>query len=273
MLELSRDVAVAAALRAGAFIRQHAGSITADQIRAKGTHDFVTVVDEGAERRILDTLRRAFPDDAFLAEESTSLEHAAAFDGRRWIIDPLDGTTNFTHGVPPYAVSIALQEGDRVTVAVIYEVTTGDLFTAVRGGGAELNGAPIRVSEAATLDDSLIGTGFPFRDFRYVDGYLATMRQFMQATRGLRRPGAAAIDLAWVACGRYDGFFESGLKPWDVAAGLLLVEEAGGQISALPGLDAPLVSGSVIASNGAIHDAMAALCRPLAEAYGPVAGA
>src|SRR5690606_5861738 len=227
--------------------------------------------DEEAQRIVEGHLRTAFPTDAILAEEGADAAAVAAVaDGRRWIVDPLDGTTNFTRGVPPYAVSIALQDGADLVLGVVLDVSHGELFSAVRGQGLRLDGRPAAVSDTATLDAGLIATGFPFRDYRYVRGYLEAFEAFVRATRGVRRPGAAAVDLAWVACGRFDGFFEAGLAPWDVAAGRVLVEEGGGRVSGLPDGADPVFSGGVVASNGRLHDAMREAAAPLGEAYAAV---
>jgi myo-inositol-1(or 4)-monophosphatase len=268
-----RAVAEAAAREAGAFIRAHAGTLGAEAITQKGVHDLVTVVDREAEALVLRHLRAAFPADAVLAEESAAGADLGASDaGRRWIVDPLDGTTNFTHGVPPYAVSIALEEAGRLVVGVVYDVPHDELFAAVRGGGLTRNGAPAGVSDTARLDDALIATGFPFRDFRYLDGYVAAFRAVAQATRGIRRHGAASVDLAWVACGRFDGFFEAGLAPWDAAAGVLLVEEGGGRVEGLPAGAHPVFDGGLVVSNGRLHAALREAAAPLGAAWAARSG-
>lgn len=263
---LERQAAERAARYAADFIRDHAGGLGPDALRDKGTHDLVTFVDEEAERRILAHLREAFPDDAFLAEESAddAPSHEAA---RRWIIDPLDGTTNFAHGVPPYAVSVALEDAGQIVVGVVLDVSSGDLFSAARGAGLTHNGAPARVSDARALDAALLATGFPFRDYRYVDGYLQAFEGAIRATRGVRRHGAAAVDLAWTACGRFDGFFEAGLAPWDVAAGVLLVEEGGGRVSSLVPDGHPVYDGALVASGPELHAALCAIAAPLGAAF------
>ncbi|MDX1421223.1 MAG: inositol monophosphatase family protein, partial [Rubricoccaceae bacterium] len=197
---------------------------------------------------------------------------APVAEGRRWIVDPLDGTTNFTRGVPPYAVSIALQDGAALVLGVVLDVSHDELFSAVRGQGLRLVGAPASVSETHALDGALVGTGFPFRDYRYVAGYLKAFEAVVRSTRGVRRPGAAAVDLAWVACGRYDGFFEAGLAPWDVAAGRVLVEEGGGRVAGLPDGTDPVFSGGVVATNGHLHDVLAAAAAPLGAAYAAAGG-
>ena len=261
------DAATAAAREAGALIRSRVGLV--ENVRAKGVHDLVTEVDEAAERLITERLDAAFPDYATLAEESApDLATVSADAGRpRWIIDPIDGTTNFTHGLAPFCVSIALQDGGDLVLGVVYEIVADELFAAVRGRGLTLNGEPAGVSATAELEDSLVTTGFPFREFDYLDAYLGVMRRFMLGTRGLRRPGSAAADLAYVACGRFDAFFEAGLAPWDVAAGIVLVREGGGRVTGLvPGVD-PLFSGQLAATNGALHGAVLDVAAPLGEAH------
>ncbi len=268
-----RRVAEAAAQAAAAFIRANAGRISERDVRAKTVHDLVTFVDEGAQRIILEHLAAAFPDDTVLAEESDTPEgDGAAHDdaptsGRVWIVDPLDGTTNFTRGVPPYAVSIGLQVDSVATVGVVLDVSSGELFAATRGEGLTVDGVPAHVSETDVLDDALVATGFPFRDYTYVAGYLETFEAMIRATRGVRRHGAAAVDLAWTAAGRFDGYLEAGIAPWDVAAGIALVEAAGGRVTGLWDGGEPTRSGAIVASNGRVHDELVALGAPLAEAY------
>lgn len=267
MYDTEKTVAEAAARAAAEIIRQHAGRLSHRDVRAKGTHDLVTVADEAAQRVILEHLAAAFPDDALLGEE-TAPEDLRPVAGRRWIVDPIDGTTNFMHGVPPYAVSIGLQEDGVGVLGVILEVSSGELFVGERGVGLTVDGVATDVSETRQLDDALIATGFPFRDYRYVDGYLATFERAIRSTRGVRRPGAASIDLAWTAAGRFDGFFEAGLSPWDVAAGIVLVEAAGGRVSALPEGADPVFGGGLVASNGHLHTFLLEVTAPLATAYG-----
>ena len=262
-----RAAAEAAARAAAAFIRGHAGGLDEDAVRAKGTHDLVTFVDEGAQRIILDLLGEAFPDDTLLGEEGASEVQARLADPRVWVIDPLDGTTNFTRGVPPYAVSIGLRVEGEAAVGVVVDVTTGETYAATRGGGAEVDGRPARVATTERLDNAMISTGFPFRDYRYVDAYLEAFEAAIRGTRGLRRHGSAAVDLAWVAQGRFDGFFEAGLAPWDVAAGVALVEAAGGRVAGLwPGAD-PVASGGLVAAAPGVFDALLDLAAPLGRAY------
>lgn len=240
--------AVKAARRAGTIINRGARDLDLLTVSAKGPKDFVSEVDRAAEAAIVETLLTTYPGHAILAEEGTAKGENANAD-HLWIIDPLDGTTNFLHGFPQYCVSIALAHRGVVSQGVIYDPVRNDLFTASRGRGAYLNDRRIRVSKRQHLRDCLIGTGFPFRDGSYLETYLAMMRRMIQNTAGIRRPGAAALDLAYVAAGFYDGFWEVGLNPWDVAAGSLLVIEAGGLVGDLVGDGNYLYSGQVIAAN------------------------
>ncbi len=250
-------VAVRAARRGGEVIREHAGRL--DDVRAKGTNDFVTATDEAAQAAIVETLRDAAPSDEVIAEEGAELDaHPPTSKARRWIVDPLDGTTNFMQQVPPYAVSVALQDGDAVVVGVVLDVTHDELFTAVMDHGLQVNGDPGGVTQTDTLSDAFLATGFPYRRFEHTEEYLAVLERVIRSTRGVRRHGAAAIDLARLACGRFDGFFETGLRPWDVAAGTLLVREGGGHVTDYRdrGGLTPLFDQQVCATNGPIHDAL-----------------
>ncbi|HEX4885007.1 MAG TPA: inositol monophosphatase family protein [Casimicrobiaceae bacterium] len=240
--------AVKAARRAGTIINRGARDLDLLTVSAKGPKDFVSEIDRAAEAAIVETLLATYPDHAVLAEEGTAKGENAQAE-YLWIIDPLDGTTNFLHGFPQYCVSIALAHRGVVSQGVIFDPVRNDLFTASRGRGAFLNDRRIRVSKRQHLRDCLIGTGFPFRDGSYLETYLAMMRRMIQGTAGIRRPGAAALDLAYVAAGFYDGFWEVGLNPWDVAAGSLLVLEAGGLVGDLVGDGDYLYSGQVIAAN------------------------
>jgi len=253
--------AVKAARKAGNIINRGARDIDLLKISAKGPKDFVSEVDHAAEAAIVQTLLGAYPDHAILAEEGTA-KGANADAENVWIIDPLDGTTNFLHGFPQYCVSIALAHRGQVTQAVIYDPCRNDLFTATRGRGAFLNDHRIRVSRRAHLRDCLIGTGFPFRDGSYLDTYLRMMKTMIENTAGLRRPGAAALDIAYVAAGFYDGFWEVGLNPWDVAAASLLVQESGGLIGDLAGEGNFLHGGQVIAANPKIFAQMVTALAP-----------
>ena len=228
------NVAVKAARAAGAIINRAALDVEAVRISQKQVNDFVTEVDLASENTIIETLLTAYPHHGILAEESGST-HGNPDADHVWIIDPLDGTTNFIHGLPIYCVSIALAVKGKVEQAVVYDPTRNDLFTATKGRGAFLNDRRIRVSKRTELKGCLISTGFPFREGDNFQEYLSMMGDVMQRTAGIRRPGAAALDLAYVAAGYTDGFFERGLQPWDVAAGSLLVTEAGGLVGNFTG--------------------------------------
>jgi myo-inositol-1(or 4)-monophosphatase len=253
--------AVKAARRAGSVINRGARDLDMLTVTAKGPKDFVSEVDRAAEAAIVETLHATYPDHAILAEEGTA-RGANASAEHLWIIDPLDGTTNFLHGFPQYCVSIALQHKGQITQAVIYDPVRNDLFTATRGRGAFLNDRRIRVSRRQHLKECLIGTGFPFRDVGRLDLYLQMMRAMTLEAAGIRRPGAAALDLAYVAAGYYDGFWEVGLNPWDVAAGSLLIIEAGGLVGDLEGEGTFLYGGQVIAANPRIFAQMVKLLAP-----------
>jgi myo-inositol-1(or 4)-monophosphatase len=251
-------IAVKAARRAGNLIHRAADNLDHLTVTKKSHADYVSEVDRAAEQAIIQTLLEAYPTHAILAEES-----GAHGDSENiWIIDPLDGTTNFLHGYQQYSVSIALQQNGVLTQAVVYDPTKNDLFTATRGRGAYLNDRRLRVSKRKELVDSLIGTGFPYSKFDHLDAYLNILRDMMQKTSGLRRPGSAALDLAYTAAGRYDGFFETGLKPWDMAAGCLLITEAGGLVGDLQGNDSFLKTGHICAGNPKIFAQMLQLIAP-----------
>ena len=227
-------------------------------VREKSRADLVTDVDEASERLILGRIRAAFPGDAIVAEESAA---ATVRRGRRWVVDPIDGTTNFVHGHPFVAVSIALVDDDGPAVGVVHAPFLGEVFHAVRGGGAFLDGAPIRVSPEPELARSLLATGFPFKQGKGdLDAYLLLVADAIRNSRDVRRAGSAALDLAFTAAGRVEAFFEIGLAVWDVAAGMLLVTEAGGRVTGWPGdAEPPLVTGRILASNGRIHGELEAL--------------
>ena len=246
------NVAIRAARAAGAIINRAALDVEAVRISQKQINDFVTEIDHASEETIIDTLLTAYPNHGIHAEESGRTRGNSKSD-HVWIIDPLDGTTNFIHGFPVYCVSIALSVKDRVEQAVVYDPTRNDLFTATRGRGAYLNDRRIRVSKRTRLAESLVSTGFPYRKGDDFPTYLKMMGEVMQRTAGLRRPGAAALDLAYVAAGFTDGFFETGLKPWDVAAGSLLVTEAGGLIGNFTGETGHLEQAECLAANPRVY--------------------
>ena len=242
------NTAVKAARAAGKVINYGSQNLDRLTIHSKRSNDYVSEIDHKAEQAIIEILLDAYPKHAILAEESGATGIADDTE-YQWIIDPLDGTTNFLHGFPQYAVSIALLHRGQLSQAVIYDPVRNDLYTASRGRGAFLNERRIRVSKRDKLQDALIGTGFPYRDFTHLDAYTAMFRDLVQKTSGLRRPGSAALDLAWLAAGNTDGFFEIGLNPWDIAAGCLLILEAGGLVSDFAGNENYLESGNVVAGN------------------------
>ena len=255
------NVAIRAARAAGAIINRAALDVEAVRISQKQVNDFVTEVDHASEEAIIDTLLTAYPNHGIHAEESGRTRGNPRSD-HTWIIDPLDGTTNFIHGFPVYCVSIALSIKGRVEQAVVYDPSRNDLFTATRGRGAYMNDRRIRVSKRTRLPESLISTGFPFRKGDDFPTYLKMMGDVMQRTAGLRRPGAAALDLAYVAAGFTDGFFETGLKPWDVAAGSLLVTEAGGLIGNFTGEAGDLEQAECLAANPRVYAQLVQVLRP-----------
>ncbi len=252
-------IAIRAARLAGDIINRGALDLNRITVERKQNNDFVSEIDRHAEEVIIQTLRESYPDHAFLCEES-------GFQGSkdaeyRWVIDPLDGTTNYLHGLPHYAVSIAVYEAEHPKYAVIFDPVNNNLFTAGRGKGAYLNNRRVRVSKQLTLQDSLIGTGFPYKNFKDLDAYVEIMKDLMQKVAGLRRPGAASLDLAYVAAGYYDGFWEFGLNPWDIAAGALLVQEAGGRVSDPMGDQYFMETGNIIAGNPKVFDQLLTLIQ------------
>jgi myo-inositol-1(or 4)-monophosphatase len=239
------NIAIRAARAAGDSIVREMDRVSDISIDIKGKNDFVTEVDKQAEYIIIETIKNAYPDHAFLAEESGK----SGDSDYVWIIDPLDGTTNFLHGFPHFAVSIALQCKGRLDQAVVYDPIKQELFTASKGKGAQLNNKKIRVSPKKNIDGALLGTGFPFKEEHDVDKFIKNFKSFYPKAAGIRRAGAASLDLAYVACGRLDGFWEYDLKPWDIAAGALLVQEAGGINSEISGGLDYMESGDIICAN------------------------
>jgi myo-inositol-1(or 4)-monophosphatase len=237
------------AKQTGQFIRSEARNFTAEKIEYKGKNDMVSYVDKTAEERIIAALRHIIPEAGFIGEENTNNKMAETYN---WIIDPLDGTTNFIHGIPTYAVSIALKMNNELVIGVVYEVERDECFYAWQGSKAYLNGKEIHVSDNPTLEKSLIATGFPYYDFKRQQNYMALFNEVMQKCHGLRRIGAAAVDLAYTACGRFDAYFEYNLKPWDIAAGILIVKQAGGQVFDFDGGDNALTTCDIIATNGKV---------------------
>ncbi len=258
-------VAIKAARRAASVITRAALDMQNVRVENKSVNDFVTSADLAAEQEIIRVIQQAFPQHAILSEEAGQI--GRSHSDFTWIIDPIDGTTNFIHGIPQYAVSIALRYKDDIVAAVVYDVAKNELFSAARGHGAFLDNRRIRVSACKDLNKALIGTGFPFRSEDDFEGYMDTFMRVTRRTAGVRRPGSAALDLAWVACGRYDGFWESGLKPWDIAAGALLVQEAGGLITDLKGGEDWLLSGQVCAGTPRVFGQL----LPIVGNVGPIA--
>lgn len=256
------NTAVKAARRAGGIINRASLDRSALEVRAKGKNDFVTQVDRAAEAAIVDVLRKAYPDHAILGEESGNLPPAgAAKADYLWIIDPLDGTTNFIHGFPQFCVSIAVQYRGATAHGVVYDPGRNELFTASKGRGAFLDDRRIRVTRCAQLTDALVGTGFPFREVGRIDLYLRQLRAMMEGTAGVRRAGAAALDLAYVAAGRLDAFWELGLSPWDMAAGALMILEAGGLVGDLSGEAEYLAKGEIAAATPRVFPQLLAALR------------
>jgi myo-inositol-1(or 4)-monophosphatase len=247
------NIAVRAARRAGSIINRAALGGDPLVVKSKRANDFVTQVDRAAEEAIIEVVRKAYPEHGFLAEESGTTSKDAEY---RWIIDPLDGTTNFIHGFPQYGISIGIEHRGALAHAVVYDPVKNELFTASRGRGAFLNDRRVRVSKCTRLQDALIGTGFPFKEVSRLELYTRQLARFMQSAAGVRRAGAAALDLAYVACGRLDGFWELGLSPWDMAAGTLLIQEAGGLVADLRGESGFMESGDIAAATPKIFPAL-----------------
>jgi myo-inositol-1(or 4)-monophosphatase len=255
------NIAIRAARRGAEIIARSIPKLESIEIHAKDRHDYVTEVDRAAEREIIEVIHHHYPDHAILAEESG----ASGNHETRWIIDPLDGTTNFLHGFPIYAVSIACEVRGRLEVSTVFDVLRQELFTATRGAGAQLDNRRIRVSQRRALEGALLATGFPFRANADLDSYLEMLRALMPLVAGVRRAGSAALDLAYVAAGRVDGFWELGLKPWDTAAGVLLITEAGGHVSRIGGEPYQL-GGDICAGTPKVHAALLAALAPMVGA-------
>lgn len=252
------NIAIRAARDGGRILMRYFDRVDAIKVETKSRNDFVSDVDRAAEEAVIQTISKAYPKHAILAEESG--EHDG--NGYQWIIDPLDGTTNYLHGFPQFAVSIALRDKGQLLCGVVYDPVREELFHATRGEGAYLNDRRIRVTARKGMQGALLGTGIPFRDLRYKEEYFGMMQDLIVDSAGVRRPGSAALDFAWLAAGRIDGFWELGLSPWDFAAGALLVREAGGVVSDLAGGDRYLETGNVVAAGVKLHPAMLAIIKP-----------
>ena len=253
------NIGIRAARKAGDIIFRSLNRLDSIKVASKEHNEFVTEVDQKCEREIIKVIQASYPDHAFLGEETG----ASGENECVWIIDPLDGTTNFIHGLPQFAVSIAMQRSGRLEHGIVYDPMRQELFTASRGEGAQLEGKRIRVTTRPRLDGALIGTGFPYRaNAEHVDEYLAMLKAVLAETAGVRRPGAAALDLAYLAAGRLDAFWEIGLKPWDMAAGVLLVQEAGGIVTGFLGKSDYMETGNILAGTPRVQRAMLSLLRP-----------
>jgi len=246
------------AREAGAFIRSEVEGLRVRNVEVKGLHNFVTEVDKRSESLIVSRLRQILPQAGFIAEEGTGVRSE---DQYNWVIDPLDGTTNFIHGLPPYSVSIALMSGQEVVVGVVYEVSLDECFYAWKGGAAFLNERPIQVSTRSTVDDSLIATGFPYYDYNQLQPYMACLEYLLRHSHGVRRLGSAAADLAYVACGRFEAFYEYGLNPWDVAAGALIVQCAGGVVTDFGGGPGYVFGKELVAAAATVHPEFLSLVK------------
>jgi len=239
-----------AARETAAFILEESKEFDITRTEIKGHNDFVSYVDKGAEKMLVERLSLVIPEAGFITEEGTIKKSGIKYC---WVIDPLDGTTNFLHGLHPYAISIGLMENDEAVAGVVYEVKGNEIFKAWRDGGAWLNNNAIHVSKAPKLSDSLVATGFPYIDFNRLEAYMNCLTHLCKHTHGIRRLGSAAIDLAYVACGRFEVFYEYGLKPWDVAAGILLVREAGGRVTDFSGNDNNVKGEEILAANSSVY--------------------
>ncbi len=244
---------IAVVKKAGGFIKSQLGKVKSGDIEEKALNSLVSFVDKEAEKMLVEGLSAIMPEAVFLTEEDTVENQEGEW---QWIIDPLDGTTNFLHQLPVFSVSVALRHQEELVVGIVYEINLDECFYAWKNGGAYLNDRPVRVSESGTLEQCLLATGFPYYDYSQMQKYLQAFTYFMEHTRGIRRMGSAAVDLAYVACGRFDGFFEYSLNPWDVAAGILLVREAGGQLCDFCGSDNYLFGKEMVATNTNVHTAI-----------------
>lgn len=263
MIEIARQ----AALEAGSILMEHYGRVSAEAIRRKSQNDFLSFVDEQSEQVIVETIRSRYPEHTILAEEGGQTENSSAY---RWIIDPLDGTTNYLAGIPVFAVSIALEYQKELILGIVYDPIRKELFEAQKGQGAYLNGKPITVSTKKTLNESLIATGFPFKTKHFLVSYLQAFEDIFNRSIGMRRMGAAVIDLAYLAAGRFDGFWEIGLQPWDIAAGAVLIREAGGTIKDFWGSDDFLFKHYLLAGNGKIEHEIQTILHKHFHTFQPV---
>jgi myo-inositol-1(or 4)-monophosphatase len=260
--QLCKDVCDLAK-KTGEFLKTEIGKVSAADIEIKGLHDFVTYVDKTSEKAILAELQKLLPEAGFIAEEKTITTKSEKYN---WIVDPLDGTTNFIHRLPCYSVSIALAEKDEIILGVVYEVNLDECFYAFKGGNAYLNGNKIHVSDKRKVSDALVATGFPYYDFSDLKRYMELFTYFLRNSHGIRRLGSAAVDLAYVACGRFEAFFEYGLNPWDVAAGALIVQQAGGKVCDFKGGQNYLFGKEITASNYLLSEEFSGIVKSVFKA-------
>lgn len=244
----------------GDYVRTAGKNLTWQQIEAKGTNDFVTEIDTGAEKRLVTALSKLLPEAGFIAEEQTSTKRGETFN---WIIDPIDGTTNFIHGLPPHSISVALMQHNELVIGIVYEITRDECFYTWKGGKSYCNEHEIHVSSVQTVDKALIITGFPYNDHSRMEAFEKTMHYFMKHSHGLRRLGSAAADLCYVACGRADAFYEYALKPWDVAAGAIILQNAGGEVMNFSGGEDFLFSAELISCNGNLKNELLEVIEPI----------
>ncbi|MGD0711278.1 MAG: inositol monophosphatase family protein [Bacteroidales bacterium] len=242
----------------GSFLKSEISKVKNDDIESKGLHDYVTYVDKASEKKIIERLSEILPEAGYFVEEKTITKHS---DDYNWIVDPLDGTTNYIHGVPCYSVSIALMKKDKVVVGVVYEVNLDECFYAWQGNPAYINSKEIHVSSIPKVTDALLATGFPYYDYSALGKYMILFTYFLQNSSGIRRLGSAAVDLAYVACGRFEGFFEYGLNPWDVAAGAFIVQQAGGKVYDFKGGKDYIYGKEIVASNSHIADELISIIK------------
>ncbi len=250
-MEIILDKVITLSKKVGSYLRIEQKKLQQTDIEKKGSHDFVSYVDKTAEKMLVEELHNIFPEAGFIVEENTVSKQESEY---YWIVDPLDGTTNFIHNFAPFAISIALMHNNEIILGVVYEVGNNECFYATKGNGAFLNGEKIHVSKSNTIADSIIATGFPYYDYSKISGFFKALEYFVKNSHGIRRFGTAATDLAYIACGRFDGYFEYSLHAWDVAAGSLLVKEAGGFVSDFSGKDNYIFGKEIIATNSNIKN-------------------
>lgn len=257
-LNIIREETIKAIKSTGEYIRNEKNKLTSDKIISKGLHDFVSYVDLTAETQIVTNLKKILPEAGYITEEGTESRRGEEYN---WIIDPLDGTTNFIHGLPPFAISVALMRNNKIILGVVYEISLDECFDAIEGSYARLNNNKITVTNTTDISGSLIATGFPYYDYNRIDPFMKSLEYFMKNSHGVRRLGSAATDLAYVACGRFDAFYEYGLSPWDVAAGAFIVQQAGGLVSDFKGGDDYIFGKEIIATNNNVNEEFSSVIK------------